>query len=191
MKERKVLGSNFILIRALIEIVSRVPSDGLDKDLGDKLEEMVFSQLKNVDLELISKSINRQNNLALFSELMGSISSVRFASVSAKFIASLEHGLKDNKLDPLIRGMRFLKLKLYPMELLDETVIFLQKISDVYKLDSHSQATKQALSEVLVELLGPVAEVMIILIQDSCSRSKYSILDESHRFFISKSYEIN
>jgi hypothetical protein len=49
LRERKTLASNFILARALIEIVLRLNSDGLSGDLGDKLEEMVFNQLVNFD----------------------------------------------------------------------------------------------------------------------------------------------
>jgi hypothetical protein len=43
------LASNFILTRALIDIVKNLKSDGLAGDLGNKLEDMVFGQLRNAD----------------------------------------------------------------------------------------------------------------------------------------------
>ena len=49
LKERKMLAANYILNRVLIHIVKKLKEDQLPKELGEKLEEMVFNQLKNVD----------------------------------------------------------------------------------------------------------------------------------------------
>ncbi|KAI8847120.1 cell morphogenesis C-terminal-domain-containing protein [Chytridium lagenaria] len=48
------LVSNFILCRALIEIIRRLTKETLPNDLGHKLEEMVFAQLRNIDRSLLS-----------------------------------------------------------------------------------------------------------------------------------------
>lgn len=54
----------------------------------------------------------------LFAELIGALSNIRFVSVSDRFIAELEkynyHAImkeKQNKIEMLIRGMRYLKIK--------------------------------------------------------------------------------
>jgi len=43
------LASNMILNRALIEIINQLKPDGLSDDLAEKLEEMVFTQIRNAD----------------------------------------------------------------------------------------------------------------------------------------------
>lgn len=43
------LASNFILSRVLMEVLQHLDRFSLPADLGEKLEEMVFGQLKNAD----------------------------------------------------------------------------------------------------------------------------------------------
>jgi hypothetical protein len=68
--------------------------------------------------ELIHRSKNRTASMDLFAELIGALSNIRFVSVSDRFIAELEkynyHAImkeKQNKIEMLIRGMRYLKIK--------------------------------------------------------------------------------
>ncbi|KAJ3109558.1 Cell morphogenesis protein PAG1 [Phlyctochytrium planicorne] len=163
IKERKSLVSNFILCRALIEIIKRLSKDTLPNDLGHKLEEMVFAQLRNIDPELTLRSSNRQANVDLFSELIGTLSNIRFATVSDRFVSEISEltragSSKEMKLDLIIRSMRFLKLKIYPMEYLEETAEFLQICADFFQ-NSHSAKIKLAYAELFAELLEPVASV--------------------------------
>ncbi|CAO3691279.1 unnamed protein product [Umbelopsis ramanniana] len=118
LKERLSLSSLFIVCRTLIEIVKRLNSEDLSDDLAENLEEIVFNQLKNADPELIHRSKNRTASMDLFAELIGALSNIRFVSVSDRFIAELEkynyHAImkeKQNKIEMLIRGMRYLKIK--------------------------------------------------------------------------------
>ncbi|KAJ3218583.1 Cell morphogenesis protein PAG1 [Dinochytrium kinnereticum] len=132
IKERKSLVSNFILCRALIEIIRRLTKDTLPNDLGHKLEEMVFAQLRNIDPELTVRSANRQANVDLFSELIGALSNIRFATVSDRFVSEISEltragSSKELKLDLIIRSM--------------------------------SAKIKLAYSEVFAELLEPIASV--------------------------------
>ncbi|KAF9096534.1 Cell morphoproteinsis protein PAG1 [Mortierella sp. AD031] len=120
IKERKSVVSLFIMSRSLIEIVSQVQKDTLPDELGFRLEEIVFSQLETVDPEFVQRSANRTANMNALVELMGSLSNVRFATVSDRFIAELEKyktgaPVKDKevelRMEMLIRGMRYLNLK--------------------------------------------------------------------------------
>lgn len=68
--------------------------------------------------DLIHRSKNRTASMDLFAELIGALSNIRFVSVSDRFIAELEkynyHAImkeKQNKIEMLIRGMRYLKIK--------------------------------------------------------------------------------
>ena len=49
VKERKSLISNFILCRALSDIIGQLDKNSMSAELGTKLEDMVFGQLKNAD----------------------------------------------------------------------------------------------------------------------------------------------
>ncbi|KAK3842159.1 MAG: cell morphogenesis N-terminal-domain-containing protein [Linnemannia gamsii] len=169
IKERKSVVSLFIMSRSLIEIVSQVQKDTLPDELGFRLEEIVFSQLETVDPEFVQRSANRTANMNALVELMGSLSNVRFATVSDRFIAELEKyktgaPVKDKevelRMEMLIRGMRYLNLKLYPMHCLDDTADFLQSCAGFFKL-ARGIRIKHAYAELFVQLLTPVAKVAL------------------------------
>ncbi|KAI8602189.1 cell morphogenesis N-terminal-domain-containing protein [Dissophora ornata] len=169
IKERKSVVSLFIMSRSLIEIVRQVQKDTLPDELGFRLEETVFSQLENVDPEFIQRSSNRTANMNVLVELMGSLSNVRFATVSDRFIAELEKyktgvPVKDKerelRMEMLIRGMRYLNLKLYPMDSLEETADFLQSCAGFFKM-ARGVRIKHAYAELFVQLLTPVAKVAL------------------------------
>lgn len=72
--------------------------------------------------EFVQRSANRTANMNASVELLGSLSNVRFATVSDRFIAELEKyktgaPVKDKevelRMEMLIRGMRYLNLKVY------------------------------------------------------------------------------
>lgn len=113
--DRKSLISIYILCRVLIEIVRQGP-DSPDDDLNEKLEEIVFTQLKTTDPISISSSIIKSSNWNSFAELLGCMSETKFVTVSDRFIADLEKMPSSipRELEPsvhlLILGMRYLKL---------------------------------------------------------------------------------
>ena len=119
--DRKSLISIYILCRVLIEVVRQTPPDVLGDDLSEKLEEIVFKQLKTADPELISGSIIRRANWNLFAELLGEMSEARFSTVGDRFIADLEKvpdsisKEKEVSTQLVIHGMRYLKVRVYPM----------------------------------------------------------------------------
>ncbi|KAF9434088.1 Cell morphogenesis protein PAG1 [Entomortierella beljakovae] len=169
IKERKSIVSLFIMSRSLIEIVKQVQKDSLPDELGSRLEETIFSQLENVDPEFIQRSSNRTANMNVLVELMGSLSNVRFATVSDRFIAELEKyktGVpvkdkdRDLRMEMFIRGMRYLNLKLYPMHCLEETADFLQSCAGFFKM-ARGIRIKHAYAELFVQLLTPVAKVAL------------------------------
>ncbi|KAL5035352.1 hypothetical protein BDV3_005299 [Batrachochytrium dendrobatidis] len=161
LKERKSLLANFVLCRVLTTIISQLGKNTLPNDLGEKLEDMVFGQLKNSDPDLVVKSVNRQANVDMFAELIGALSNIRFATVSDRFISEIGRGAaptKETKLELIIRSMRFLKLKIYPMDCLEETAEFLQTSADLFQ-DTHNIHVKHAYANLFVELLDPIASI--------------------------------
>ncbi|KAH9273162.1 hypothetical protein BASA83_004451 [Batrachochytrium salamandrivorans] len=165
LKERKSLLANFVLCRVLTAIISQLGKNTLPNDLGEKLEDMVFGQLKNADPDLVVKSVNRQANVDMFAELIGALSNIRFSTVSDRFISEIGCGAAvtkeiklELKLELIIRSMRFLKLKIYPMDCLEETAEFLQTSADLFQ-NAHDIHVKHAYANLFVELLDPIASV--------------------------------
>lgn len=166
--DRKSLVSIFILCRTLIEIVKQINAESLGDEVGEKLEEIVFNQLKNADPESLLHSPLRLANWNLFAELLGCLSGIRFASVSDRFVADLERSgrgviPKDNetRVEMMIHGMRHLRIRIYPVSCLEESAEFLSSLANFF-LDAHGHRIKQAYAEVLHHLILPVSDVSML-----------------------------
>ncbi|KAG5437458.1 hypothetical protein PCANB_000886 [Pneumocystis canis] len=139
IKDRRSLVSIFILCRGLIEIIKQVSVDALGDDLGNKLEEIVFNQLRYTNPRVLSNSIIRLANWNLFVELLGWMSKVRFSSVSDRFIADLEKFKgniskeKELRVEMVIHGMKYLKIKLFPEDALEESSDFIASLSRFFQ----------------------------------------------------------
>lgn len=159
--ERKSLASIYILCRVLIEVVRQISSDALGLDLN-KLEEIVYNQLKTTDPVATSESFVRLANWNLFAELLGYMSEKRFLNVSDRFIADLEKVPasvpyeEEPKLHLLIHGMRCLKLTNYPLEKFEEGAEFIQSLTKFF-CNSTSHTIVYAYADVLSNLILPLA----------------------------------
>lgn len=163
--ERKSLTSIYILCRVLIEVVRQTSIDAMGSDLGGKLEEMVYNQLKTTDPITTSESFVRLANWNLFAELLGFMSEKRFLSVSDRFIADLEKvpinvkHEEEPKLHLLIHGMRYLKLTNFPLENFEESAEFVQSLTKFF-CNSRNHTITFAYAEVLSNLILPLASVL-------------------------------
>ncbi|KAJ2431744.1 Cell morphogenesis protein PAG1, partial [Coemansia sp. RSA 2531] len=130
VKERKSLASVYILCRALSAVVEQLEASHLEGDLGDRLEELVFGQVKQVNPANLRRSQNRRQIQELYARLIGQISDIRFASMSDRFIAELERipmvsSGSDERIVVLLHNMRFLRLRVFPIDALEESSAFL------------------------------------------------------------------
>ncbi|EGW31287.1 transcriptional activator leucine zipper [Spathaspora passalidarum NRRL Y-27907] len=163
--DRKSLASIYILCRVLIEVVKQTSFEVMGEDLGDKLEEIVYTQLKTTDPITTSQSFVRAANWNLFAELLGFMSERRFLSVSDRFIADLEKIPKsikhedEPKLHLLINGMRYLKLTNYPLEVFEESAEFVKSLAKFFD-QSTNETILYAYCEVLSKLLLPLANIL-------------------------------
>lgn len=78
VRKRNSLISNFILCRALMAILQLLEHDQLGDELGKKLEDMIFAQLRSSDPEQLERYINLKANVMFFSQLMGTLSKIRY-----------------------------------------------------------------------------------------------------------------
>lgn len=137
----------------------------MGEDLEDKLEEIVYTQLKTTDPISTSQSLVRSANWDLFAELLGFMSQKSFLSVTDRFIADLEKvpshvKLEDEpKLHLLIQGMHYLKLTNYPLEVFEESADFLQSLAKFFE-KSQNETIIYAYCEVLSLLLLPLANIL-------------------------------
>ncbi|KAJ2903835.1 Cell morphogenesis protein PAG1, partial [Coemansia aciculifera] len=173
IKERKSLASVYILCRALSAVVEQLEASHLDGDLGDRLEELVFGQVKQVNPANLRRSQNRRQIQDLYARLIGQISDIRFASMSDRFIAELERipmvgsgsggggsGSGDERIVVLLHNMRFLRLRVFPIDALEESSAFLLSCAKFYSRTSGSLRLKHAWATLLTELLMPMAAVV-------------------------------
>jgi hypothetical protein len=120
--ERKLLLFNYILVMILKNILKNLTIETLPEHLGAKIEEMVFGQLNNTDPDVIQRKINRyfnflskirHSNMESFATLAGTLSELRFPTVSSRFLIEINKNsaVKESKAELLIRCMRNLKLK--------------------------------------------------------------------------------
>lgn len=163
--ERKSLASIYILCRVLIEVVKQTSQDTMGDDLGGKLEEIVYNQLKTTDPVSASESFVRLANWNLFSELLGFMSEKRFLSVSDRFIADLEKvpvvvkHEDEPSLHLLIYGMRYLKLTNYHLDKFEESAEFIQSLTKFF-CNTQNHTLTFAYAEVLSNLILPLAPIL-------------------------------
>lgn len=161
--DRKSLALIYILCRVLIEVVKQ--TENMNDDLQDKLEEIVYTQLKATDPVTTSQSLVRSANWNLFTELLGYMSEKNFLSVTDRFIADLEKvpvNLKleeEPKLHLLIHGMRHLKLTNYPLETFEESAEFIQSLAKFFN-KSQNETIIFAYCEILSSLMLPLANIL-------------------------------
>lgn len=163
--ERKSLASIYILCRVLIEVVKQTSYETMGEDLGGKLEEIVYTQLKTTDPISASESFVRLANWNLFAELLGFMSEKSFLTVSDRFIADLEKipanvsREEEPHLHLLIHGMRYLKLTNYPLEKFEESADFIQSLTKFF-CNTQNQPILFAYADVLSNLILPLASVL-------------------------------
>lgn len=163
--ERKSLASIYILCRVLIEVVKQTSYETMGEDLGGKLEEIVYTQLKTTDPISASESFVRLANWNLFAELLGFMSEKSFLTVSDRFIADLEKvptnvsREEEPHLHLLIHGMRYLKLTNYPLEKFEESADFVQSLTKFFS-NTQNQPILFAYADVLSNLILPLASAL-------------------------------
>ncbi|EGG02515.1 uncharacterized protein MELLADRAFT_91353 [Melampsora larici-populina 98AG31] len=167
LAERKGLALVYLLCRALIAIVQGVTRESLGEELGSRIEEIVFNSIKNADTSPSSRNPNKQANMNMFAQLLGALSNIRFASVSDRFASEIDltnraAAIKDQKdsetrLGFLIRGVQYLKLKVYPLEAFEETAEFIAAFAIIFE-GSRGSFVKTAMAETLNPLLAQVVQ---------------------------------
>lgn len=121
--DRRSTISIYILCRVLIEVIGQTTLDCVTEDMADKLEDIIFNQLRSADPDTLASSPLRMANWTLFGQLLGVMSSIDFERVTDRFFADLERmggvAAKDTeaKVELVVRGMSYIKLRVSDYDL--------------------------------------------------------------------------
>ncbi|TFK67599.1 hypothetical protein BDN72DRAFT_960915 [Pluteus cervinus] len=164
LTERKSLASSYIMCRALIAVLQSISKDALGEVMGYTLEENTFEQFKKPDLKLLSQSTNHRLNAELFAKLVGQLATIRFVSVTDRFLnelgpVALDQVPKDSegRYENLVKGLKHIQIKVWPSEAFEEGAEFLEALSKSYTR-AHGFRLKTAFAEALVHLLHPISK---------------------------------
>ncbi|KAK6077562.1 cell morphogenesis protein PAG1 [Seiridium cupressi] len=168
--ERRSIVSIYILCRVLLEVISQSNLSSITPEMEDKLEGIIFGQLKIADIEQLFVSPLKLANWNLFSQLLGVMSEINFMSVTNRFIVDLERSLQDlagrspttanrypeGQMELVLGGMKHLRLKVSPDTAWEQSCDFLIALGQQFAR-SHGQKVKSAFCQVLETLLLPIA----------------------------------
>ncbi|KZF23140.1 hypothetical protein L228DRAFT_228990 [Xylona heveae TC161] len=166
--ERRSTISIYLLCRVLIEIIGQSSLASVTPEMADRLEDIIFSQLKAADPDQLIASPLKLANWSIFAQLLGVMSSINFESVSDRFFSDLEKSQREcgskgfaNKdvearMELVIMGMKHLHVNTYPEEAWDRSCDFMQSLGRLF-IGSHGQRIKHAYCQVFEAILLPVA----------------------------------
>ncbi|KAF2968436.1 hypothetical protein GQX73_g5160 [Xylaria multiplex] len=132
--ERRSIVSIYILCRVLLEVISHSSLSSITPEMEDKLEGIIFGQLKIADVEQLEASPLKMANWNLFTQLLGAMSNINFASVSNRFTNDLRESLRDlaartsttqtrdpeGQVELVLGGMKYLRIKIDSAESWDQ-----------------------------------------------------------------------
>ncbi len=166
--ERRSTVSIYILCRVLTEVIGQSTLARITPEMEEKLEGIIFSQLKIADPDALASSPLKMANWHLFSQLLGVMSDINFQSVAARFIGDLEKSEAEfdgrtpasreleGRTELVLGGMKHLRIKLHPAEDWDRSCDFLILLSRFFA-KSHGRRIKYACCQILDTLLLPIA----------------------------------
>ncbi|KAF4126595.1 to cell morphogenesis protein PAG1 [Geosmithia morbida] len=170
--ERRSTVSIYILCRVLMEVICQSDLQSITAEMEDKLESIIFGQLKIADPEQLVVSPLKLANWNLFSQLLGHMSEINFIPVTRRFIEDIESSLQDRinksptsatggrdtdgKLELVLGGMKHLRMKIAPEDAWERSCDFLVSLGRLLS-KSHGQRVKWAFCQVIDMLILPIA----------------------------------
>lgn len=168
---RRALAVTLLVSRALIAVVQTLPAEALGDPRVDDVESAAFSMLHYASTERerergthphLHRTL-QQRAFEVVAQLLGELSRERIASVGGRFVQILQQanaiaGTRDTELltESAVLGMRFLRIRVYPMEAFEEGCEFIEILARFY-MHAHGFRIKHAFAHVLSAILLPVA----------------------------------
>lgn len=166
--ERRSAISVYILCRALMEIIAQYRTGTLPDETADRLEEVIWAQVRMTDAQSLGVSLVKQAQWNMFGQLLGVMSGPRFQHISDRYMNELGamqvrlsvkgHGLTDieRKAVLLVGNMSWLKVRITPDSAWDQSCDLIKLLS-TYFTTVHGRAIKHAYCQLIEDLLLPIA----------------------------------
>ena len=160
--------SIYLLCRVLIEVYNQTDMVSLTLNMAEKLEDIIFGQLKQTEPEHVNTSPFRYANWSIYCQLLGIMSNLNFRSVANRYTTEIrilqkDIGIKgavtrdaETKVELMIIATKSLRIKVHPDAACKESCDFLYLLGDFF-VDSHGQPIKHAYCHALEYLLLPLA----------------------------------
>jgi len=136
------------------------------------IEDFAFKNFKQQETlkerPAMNPNIQNMKKVAdLYAEVIGVLSQARFHSVRRRFFQEIRNPQHNSAtIISIIEGMTFVRVKMFPVEELEQWFAFLQECAN-YFLDCSREKIKQAMAALLVEILLPVAGVIKVDLESS------------------------
>lgn len=165
--DHRSLLSIYLLCRVLIEIYNQTNLASLTPQMADKLEDIIFLQVKQIEPEQLVSPF-RLANWNIYCQLLSVMSEMNLQSVTQRFINELRSTQKDisqkekpskeaeTKFELIIMATRHLRVKTQPETTWKTSCDFLLAFADLF-VNSHGQDIKHAYCQALEDLVVPIA----------------------------------
>uniref|UniRef100_A0A670HZV6 FRY microtubule binding protein n=1 Tax=Podarcis muralis TaxID=64176 RepID=A0A670HZV6_PODMU len=165
LMERRDLAIDFIFSLVLIEVLKQIQLHPVIDGLVHDVINLAFKHFKYKEGYLGPNTGNMHIVADLYAEVIGVLAQAKFPAVKKKFMAELKE-LRHKEQSPyivqsiisLIMGMKFFRIKMYPVEDFEASLQFMQECAH-YFLEVKDKDIKHALAGLFVEILVPVAAV--------------------------------
>ncbi|KAM3939588.1 protein furry homolog-like isoform 2-T2 [Leptodactylus fuscus] len=161
--ERRDLAVDFIFCLVLVEVLKQIPVHPVPDPLIQEVLNLAFKHFKHKEGYSGTNTGNVHIIADLYAEVIGVLAQSKFQAVRKKFVTELKE-LRQKEQSPhvvqsiisLIMGMKFFRVKMYPVEDFEASFQFMQECAQ-YFLEVKDKDIKHALAGLFVEILIPVA----------------------------------
>uniref|UniRef100_A0A8C5NAA8 Furry homolog, like n=1 Tax=Gouania willdenowi TaxID=441366 RepID=A0A8C5NAA8_GOUWI len=163
--ERRDLAIDFMFCLVSVEVLKQIPLHPVPDALVHEVLNLAFKHFKHKEGYCGPNTGNVHIIADLYAEVIGILTQSKFQAVRKKFITELKE-LRQKEQSPyivqsiisLIMGMKFFRVKMYPVEDFEASFQFMQECAQ-YFLEVKDKDIKHALAGLFVEILIPVAAV--------------------------------
>uniref|UniRef100_A0A6Q2WSG3 Furry homolog, like n=1 Tax=Esox lucius TaxID=8010 RepID=A0A6Q2WSG3_ESOLU len=187
--ERRDLAIDFIFCLVSVEVLKQIPLHPVPDVLVHEVLNLAFKHFKHKEGYSGPNTGNVHIIADLYAEVIGVLTQSKFQAVRKKFITELKE-LRQKEQSPyvvqsiisLIMGMKFFRVKMYPVEDFEASFQFMQECAQ-YFLEVKDKDVKHALAGLFVEILIPVAAALYPLVTCLlCVSQKQFFLNNWHIF---------
>ncbi|XP_029110639.1 protein furry homolog-like isoform X1 [Scleropages formosus] len=180
--ERRDLAIDFIFCLVSVEVLKQIPLHPVPDTLIHEVLNLAFKHFKHKEGYSGPNTGNVHIIADLYAEVIGVLTQSKFQAVRKKFMTELKE-LRQKEQSPhviqsiisLIMGMKFFRVKMYPVEDFEASFQFMQECAQ-YFLEVKDKDIKHALAGLFVEILIPVAAAVKNEVNVPCLKSFVEML---------------